>query len=89
MEPCAYYAAPEQFRGQHQATRAKSRPCPNEATSYFGKEPVCDYHRQALIGLRQDAVDKSDCTGYIDTYSGTLQHDGDTCPIHEAQGGAA
>lgn len=79
---CAYYAAPEVDR-DYRATPTRNRPCPREATSYFGREPVCDYHRQALIELRGQAVAQSDCTGYIDSYSGTLQHDGDTCPIHE------
>lgn len=24
-----------------------------------------------------------DCTGHIDEQTGTLQHDGETCPLHE------
>jgi hypothetical protein len=47
-------------------------------------------HRALLLeGVIGDArgflLGDNGCTGDLDTRTGTVQHDGDTCPIHEAE----
>lgn len=50
--------------------------------------PAGDLELREAAGLPEfeDDVDGG-CTGYLDRATGTIQHDDDTCPIHE--GGAS